>query len=64
LVDYPLEQRPGRYSYSSPDPRCTCGIVQNGYSSQGFAFAPSTYTTTWTTKTSLASLALAAAWAT
>jgi hypothetical protein len=35
LVDYPLEQRPGRYSYRSPDPRCTCGIVQNGYSSQG-----------------------------
>jgi hypothetical protein len=30
---------------------------------RGSAFAPSTYTTTWTTKTSLASLALAAAWA-
>jgi len=34
-VDYPLERRPGRYSYRSPDPRCTCGVVQNGYSSQG-----------------------------
>lgn len=34
-VDYPLEWRPGRYSYRSPDPRCTCGVVQNGYSSQG-----------------------------
>jgi len=34
-VDHPLERRPGRYSYRSPDPRCTCGVVQNDCSSQG-----------------------------
>ena len=34
-VDYPLERRPGWYSYRSSDPRCTRGVVQNSYSSQG-----------------------------
>jgi hypothetical protein len=39
-VDYPLERRPGRYSYRSPDLRCTYSVLQNGLSSQELRLCP------------------------